>query len=159
MARVSFNIVLACSDCRSSLSRTHRPTYQTVSVDTSTLCRSAHVPDIKAAECFLFAERGHRSPQSREGSLGCRVSYSCIQHCQHSPDYDQGVFPSAAHGWTPCSRSFQDAKTNERDYVELGLSCADVCRALDRGMSGKKPEDLAQSVREAINQLTTLVDQ
>ena len=44
---------------------------------------------------------------------------------------------------------------NERDYVELGLSCADICKALDRGMSGKKLEDLTQSVCEAINRLTT----
>jgi hypothetical protein len=42
---------------------------------------------------------------------------------------------------------------NERDYVELGLSCADVCRALDRGTNRKKLEDLSQSVCEAINQL------
>jgi len=44
---------------------------------------------------------------------------------------------------------------NERDYVELGLGCADICRALDRGMNGKKLDDLSQSVCEAINQLTT----
>jgi hypothetical protein len=46
---------------------------------------------------------------------------------------------------------------NEQDYVELGLSCADICRALDRGMNGKKLGDLSQSVCEAINQLTTWV--
>jgi len=51
----------------------------------------------------------------------------------------------------------QDSMINERDYVELGLSCADICRALDRGMNGKKLDDLSQSVCEAINQLTTLV--
>ena len=44
---------------------------------------------------------------------------------------------------------------NEADYVELGLSCADICRALDRGMNGKKLNDLSQSVCDAINQLTT----
>jgi len=44
---------------------------------------------------------------------------------------------------------------NELDYVELGLSCADICRALDRGMDGKKLADLSQSVCDAINQLTT----
>lgn len=44
---------------------------------------------------------------------------------------------------------------NERDYVELGLSCAEICKALDRGMGGKKLEDLTRSVCEAINQLTT----
>ena len=44
---------------------------------------------------------------------------------------------------------------NEMDYVELGLACADVCTALDRGLSGKKMDDLNNSVCEAIRQLTT----
>ena len=44
---------------------------------------------------------------------------------------------------------------NEQDYVELGLFCADICRALERGMNGKKLSDLSQSVCDAINQLTT----
>ena len=43
---------------------------------------------------------------------------------------------------------------NDADYVELGLSCADICRALERGMDGKRLDDLSQSVCEAINQLT-----
>jgi hypothetical protein len=46
---------------------------------------------------------------------------------------------------------------NKTDYVDLGLACADVCRALDRGMNGKKLDDLSQSVCEAINQLTMWV--
>jgi len=44
---------------------------------------------------------------------------------------------------------------NEQDYVELGLSCADICKALDRGTGGKRLDDLGHSVCEAINQLTT----
>jgi len=44
---------------------------------------------------------------------------------------------------------------NELDYVELGLSCADICKALERGMNEKKLNDLNQSVCDAINQLTT----
>ena len=51
----------------------------------------------------------------------------------------------------------QDSMANKTDYVELGLACADVCRALDRGMKGRKLDDLSQSVREAIAQLTTWV--
>jgi len=43
---------------------------------------------------------------------------------------------------------------NEADYVELGLACAGVCTALDRGLKGKSLEDLSNSVVEAINQLT-----
>ena len=44
---------------------------------------------------------------------------------------------------------------NEQEYVELGLSCADICKALDRGMNEKKLDELDKSVRDAINQLTT----
>jgi len=44
---------------------------------------------------------------------------------------------------------------NELDYVELGLSCADICKALERGMNEKKLSDLNQSMCDAINQLTT----
>ena len=45
--------------------------------------------------------------------------------------------------------------TNQVDYVELGLVCANVCTALGRGLNGKELEDLNSSVREAINQLKT----
>jgi len=44
---------------------------------------------------------------------------------------------------------------NYADYVELGLACADVCTALDRGLSGKRLDNLNSSVCEAIKQLTT----
>jgi len=44
---------------------------------------------------------------------------------------------------------------NEGDYVELGLACADVCNALDRGLNGKLLNELEGSVCEAIKQLTT----
>ena len=47
----------------------------------------------------------------------------------------------------------QDSMANKTDYVELGLTCANVCGALDRGLGGKKLDDLSQSVREAIAQL------
>ena len=42
---------------------------------------------------------------------------------------------------------------NETDYVDLGLACADVCKALDRGMNGRRVDELSQSVLEAIQQL------
>ena len=51
----------------------------------------------------------------------------------------------------------QDSMANKADYVELGLACADVCKALDRGIKGRNLDDLSQSVREAIEQLTTWV--
>ena len=49
----------------------------------------------------------------------------------------------------------QDSMANKLDYVELGLECAEICRALDRGMNGKKLDELSLSVCDAINQLTT----
>ena len=48
----------------------------------------------------------------------------------------------------------QDSMANKSDYVELGLACADVCKALERGLNGKELDDLSSSVREAIEQLT-----
>ena len=48
----------------------------------------------------------------------------------------------------------QDSMVNKTDYVELGLACANVCKVLDRGMRGKKLDDLSQSVCEGIEDLT-----
>jgi hypothetical protein len=44
------------------------------------------------------------------------------------------------------------------DYVGLGLSCADICRALGRGISGKKLDELSQSAYDATNQLIRWVE-
>ena len=52
----------------------------------------------------------------------------------------------------------QDTMANKQDYVDLGLSCAAVCKALERGMDGKKLDDVSKSVCDAINQLTTWVE-
>ena len=48
----------------------------------------------------------------------------------------------------------QDSMANKADYVELGLTCANVCKALDRGMNGKRLDEISQSVSDAITQLT-----
>ena len=45
---------------------------------------------------------------------------------------------------------------NRTDYIMLVLACADACKALYQGMNGKL-EDLDQSVRGGIEQLTTWV--
>ena len=50
--------------------------------------------------------------------------------------------------------SLQDSVANKQDYLELGLNCADICGALDRGMNGKRPDDFSQSVCKAIRKLT-----
>lgn len=44
---------------------------------------------------------------------------------------------------------------NTQDYVDLGIYCADVCKALDRGLDGRRLSDLSPSVLGAIQQLTT----
>ena len=44
---------------------------------------------------------------------------------------------------------------NKQDYVELGLACAGVCVALDRGVGGRQLNELSRSVCEAIHELTT----
>jgi len=44
---------------------------------------------------------------------------------------------------------------NEEDYVELGLTCASVCKALARGTVGRQGDQLNQSVLRAIEHLTT----
>ena len=44
---------------------------------------------------------------------------------------------------------------NQMDYIELGLTCADVCAVLGRGLDGKRLKDLNKSVRQAIKQLKT----
>ena len=46
---------------------------------------------------------------------------------------------------------------NETDYVDLGLACADVCKTLDRGMRGRRVDELSQDVFKAVEQLTTSV--
>ena len=51
----------------------------------------------------------------------------------------------------------QESKVNKSDYVDLGLACVNVCKALHRGMDGKELVDFGQPVREAIGQLTTWV--
>ena len=48
----------------------------------------------------------------------------------------------------------QDTMANKQDYVELGKSCGRVCQALDRGLSGRRSDELSQSVLEAIEELT-----
>ena len=43
---------------------------------------------------------------------------------------------------------------NDVDCVSLGLACADVCMAFDRGVKGRETNGLSQPILEAIEQLT-----
>ena len=49
----------------------------------------------------------------------------------------------------------QNSMINEGDYVALGLECADICQALERGLIGRQLDELSQSVLGAINHLTS----
>ena len=57
-------------------------------------------------------------------------------------------------GQPQANERIQDSMINKTDYVDIGLACADVCRALDRGVKGRRVDELSQSVFEAIAQLT-----
>ena len=52
----------------------------------------------------------------------------------------------------------QDFMSNDTDYVDLGLACAEICEVLKRGTDGRELDDLSQSVREAIARLKTWAD-
>ena len=43
---------------------------------------------------------------------------------------------------------------NKVDYTELGLTCAEVCEALDRGIDRRQADQLSTSVLGAIEKLT-----
>ncbi|KAF9780525.1 hypothetical protein BJ322DRAFT_1213636 [Thelephora terrestris] len=53
--------------------------------------------------------------------------------------------------------TIRDSAANDQEYVKLGLSCANVCRALDRGLNGRRTEDLSGCLLGAIDTLTTTV--
>ena len=44
---------------------------------------------------------------------------------------------------------------NKADYVELGLTCANLCESLMRGINKGQADQLSQPVLKAIEQLTT----
>ena len=49
----------------------------------------------------------------------------------------------------------QDSVAFKLDYVDLGLTCADVCEALRRGTDGKQTNQLSRPALEAIEEFTT----
>ena len=46
---------------------------------------------------------------------------------------------------------------NKQGYVDIGLSCVDIYKALRRGMDGKGLDELSEPVREAIDELKAWV--
>jgi hypothetical protein len=49
----------------------------------------------------------------------------------------------------------QDSMANEQDYIDLGLNCAEVCKALNRGLDGRQLDELSSPCWGRIEQLTT----
>ena len=47
---------------------------------------------------------------------------------------------------------------NKQEYVELGLSCAKTCKALERGMDGRKLNELSKPMQGAIRELEAWVE-
>ena len=52
-------------------------------------------------------------------------------------------------------RFIQGSVVDKQDYIELALFCVDICQALDRGLSGRRLDELGKSVLVAIEKLTT----
>ena len=46
---------------------------------------------------------------------------------------------------------------NKQDFVDFGLACGNVFKALDRGLKGRRLGELSPSVLEAIGELTAYV--
>jgi hypothetical protein len=44
--------------------------------------------------------------------------------------------------------------TDCQDYVDLGRNCGNVCQVLQRGLRGKRLEELTQAILDAIGELT-----
>jgi len=65
-----------------------------------------------------------------------------------------GILPVHV-GRLPADLYSQDSRINDAGYVELGLACAEVCEALDRGMNGSRVNQLSRSITGAIEELTT----
>ena len=49
----------------------------------------------------------------------------------------------------------QDSMIEEAARVELGLTCAEICRALDRGTNEMQQKILSRSILEEIDRLET----
>ena len=42
---------------------------------------------------------------------------------------------------------------NKEDYIDLGLSCAEVCKVLDQGLKEIESDELSKTVADAIDRL------
>ena len=58
-------------------------------------------------------------------------------------------------GQLPPNVCTQDSMIRRFDCVELGLACADVCVALERGVDNRSGDEADKSASETIERLTT----
>ncbi|KAF9793344.1 hypothetical protein BJ322DRAFT_1034115 [Thelephora terrestris] len=97
-------------------------------------------------------------PKARDRFLSAlNAAIESLNHAKEGPSVApaRNVFGSVSTLLTIVRGSMNMA--NRTDYVELGLACADICRALDRGMNGEQADRFNGSLFEAIEQLTTTV--
>ena len=121
---------------------------------TSNLSHGNQAPTIEGEGWrSTLIERRHRSHESCREDLEYHTSQGRLWHRWCPSHNDQGSF-HLRDQISGLTRS-QESMINQLDYVELALFCADICRALERGMDGMKLDDLSQSVCDAINQLMT----
>ena len=127
-------------------------------LSTTTFGDGFRLPTTRGARQYSFkAKSRYRCPRHREGYLHHRPSPSRFRFRLRPFDHSQGILLSRSVEMGFLLTSVQDFMANEEGYVQLGLHCAEICKAIDRGMNGKRLDDLSQSVCEAINQLTLWV--
>ncbi|KAF9643251.1 hypothetical protein BDM02DRAFT_3132560 [Thelephora ganbajun] len=98
-------------------------------------------------------------PQRRKHQDGALSSLNAAVEATNVAEERAGVVPvKAAFGSVSALlAAIRDSMIKKVDYVELGLACAEVCGVLDRGMNGRREDQISQSVFEAIERLTTTV--
>jgi hypothetical protein len=151
---------MCCNDCRSHLSEFKYSLIASLQgplVPRRLRAHGSRRPTAETSRHYsLLAQCGHRSVESCEGPLQHHTGQACFRNLQRHSHNGQGGSLSALSVLIDRKliEYVQESMTNEEDYVELALACADVCTALKRGLDGKLPKDLGDSVYTAINQLT-----
>ena len=138
---------------RSARMEKHSPGFATKLSSTVNLSNGSRFSTTKGARWLrLDVERGHRCPEPCEGDFECDTSKGGFWFSRRPSGYDKGMLVRSPTnlGLTPA----QDSVANQQDYVDLGLFCAEVCKALERGLNGRRLDEISDSVLQAIKQLT-----
>ena len=134
---------------------------------------AANLPYVQFAHNYHGFQRWPQSPLNRKGaivpsqpwmhsSISWRLPRSPVLSRQLRPLSVLPASSSRLSGYGPSYSTamnlrftyVQDTMANKQDYVELGKSCGRVCQALDRGLNGRRSDELSESVLEAIEELT-----